>query len=229
MSRASDARARLPVPMSALRVWLVEDNSLLRRTVAEVLARTQGLSCPLAVSSCEEALAAIDEGQVPDVVLMDIGLPGMSGIEGARRMRTLVPTARILMLTVHEEDEKVFAAVCAGASGYLLKPSSPERIVEALLEVGRGAAPMNAYIAKKVLDMFARLAPVVPAPEPYHLTPREHEILQLVVEGLTMREIAARLQVSYHTVDSHLRHIYEKLHVRSKSAAVAKAVREQLL
>jgi DNA-binding NarL/FixJ family response regulator len=214
---------------SVATVWIVEDNALYRRELAALLNASRGLSCPLAVPSCEEALYALDEGMVPDIVLMDIGLPGMSGIEGARRIRGVSPAARIVMLTVHQEDAKVFDAVCAGASGYLLKPAPADEIVEAVRDVLRGAAPMNGYIAKKVLDMFSRLPAPRAAEEGYGLTEREKEILTLLVDGLTMREIAERLDLSYHTIDTHLRNIYGKLHVRSRSGAVAKALKERLL
>jgi len=216
-------------PARSTSVWIVEDNALYRRSLAELLSGTRGLSCPVAVSTCEEAFDALDAGLVPDIVLMDIGLPGADGIEGAARFRSAAPSARVVMLTVHQEDEKVFRALCAGASGYLLKPAPAERIVEAVREVERGAAPMNGYIARKVLDMLTRLPAPGPPSGDYALTAREREILRLLVESLTMREIAARLSVSYHTIDAHIRNVYEKLHVRSRSGAVAKALRERLL
>lgn len=214
-------------PSSPVSIWVVEDNRLYRQGLAAAIDQTVGMRCALAAGSCEEALAALDAGLVPDIVLMDIGLPGLDGIEGTRRIRSLAPACRVIMLTVHEEDEKIFQAVCAGASGYLLKPATARRIVEAIGEVARGAAPINGYIAAKVLGMFARLPP--PSGDGYHLTEREREILQLLVDGLTMRQLAERLTVSYHTIDTHLRNIYDKLHVRSRSGAVAKAVRERLV
>lgn len=207
-------------------VWLVEDNDLYRDGVAEVLRQAGDVECGLAVSSCEEALAALLAGAAPDVVLMDVGLPGIDGIEGTRRIRELSPSTRVIMLTVHDEEDKVFQAICAGASGYLLKPLSREDLLAALGEVTRGGAPINAYIAGKVLERFAALAG---APGDYGLTPREREILALLVDGLAMKEAAARLGISYHTVDTHVRNVYEKLHVRSRAEAVAKAVRERLL
>jgi DNA-binding NarL/FixJ family response regulator len=213
----------------ATSVWIVEDNALYRRTLADLLNQTPGLRCPIAAGSFEEALSAFDEHLVPDIVLMDIGLPGLSGIEGTRQVRGLSPTSRVIMLTVHDEQEKIFEALCAGASGYLLKPSRAEQIVEAIRDVQKGAAPMNGYIARKVLDLFARLA-VSAAPTPdYGLTAREKEILQLLVDGLSMKQVAARLDLSYHTIDTHQRNIYDKLHVRSRGSAVAKALRERLL
>lgn len=207
-------------------VWLVEDNALLRRGLEAVLDAAVEIACPVAVESVEEALEALDAGHLPDLVLMDIGLPGMNGIAGARAVRERAPQARVVMLTVHEEDEKVFEAICAGASGYLLKPASPERIIAAVREVRDGAAPINSYIAGKVLGMFARLA--APGPD-YGLTPREKEVLVLMVEGLTMKEAADRLCLSYHTVDAHVRKVYDKLHVRSRGGAVAKALRERIV
>ena len=210
-------------------VWVVEDNALFRRSLAELVNNSEGMRCPVAVDTCEEALAALDEGLLPDLVLMDIGLPGISGIEGARQIKSFSPTTRIIMLTVHEEDEKIFEALCAGASGYLLKPTRADDIVAAIRQVQAGAAPMNGYIARRVLDMFKSLATSrTPAPD-YGLTPREKEILQLLVDGLSMKQVAAQLEVSYHTIDTHQRNIYDKLHVRSRGSAVAKALKERLL
>lgn len=210
-------------------VWIIEDNAKLRRDLATLLQIEPGLEVALAVDRCEDALAALAEDPPPDVVLMDIGLPQMSGIEGTARLCSLSPATRVVVLTIHGEDHKVFDAICAGACGYLLKPSSPERIVAAVRQAARGAAPMNAFIASKVLAMFAKLAPPAPAARDYGLTEREREILQRLVDGLTMRQIAGRLLVSYHTVDTHLRNIYEKLHVHTRSKAVAKALREGLV
>jgi DNA-binding NarL/FixJ family response regulator len=201
----------------------------LRSDLAELIEAEEDLSCPLAVGRCEDALAALDEDPPPDVLLMDIGLPGMSGIDGTARLSSRSPATRVVVLTIHGEDEKVFDAICAGACGYLLKPSTPDRIVAAVRQASRGAAPMNGYIAARVLSMFARLAPIRPAAQDYGLTDREREILQHLVDGLTMRQIAQRLSVSYHTVDAHLRNIYEKLHVHTRSRAVAKALKERLL
>jgi DNA-binding NarL/FixJ family response regulator len=160
---------------------------------------------------------------------MDLGLPGKSGIEGIARVQSQSPATKVIVLTIHEEDEKVFEAICAGASGYLLKPSPPEQIVGAIREVRRGAAPINGYIARRMLSMFSRLTPPKPSADDYHLTEREKEILQLLVDGLTMKQIAVELILSYHTVGNHLRNIYHKLHVRSRSTAVAKALKEELV
>ena len=210
-------------------VWVVEDKAIFRNALESLLRKTPGLGCTLSVESCEEALVSIEEGNAPDIILMDIGLPGMDGIEGTRRIKALSPTTRIIILTVHEESQKIFDAVCAGASGYLLKPSSAEDIADALSDVQQGAAPINAFIAGKMLEMFARLAEPRSAADDYGLTPRELEILELLVESLAVPQIAERLGVSFHTVDSHTRNIYAKLHVRTRTAAVAKTLKERLI
>lgn len=209
-------------------VWLVEDSAIFRRAAAEVLAAEPGFRLELAAASVEEMLSAVDAGLAPDVVLLDIGLPGLDGIEGARRLRTLRPQARVVMLTVHEEDAAVFEAICAGASGYLLKPLPIERLVAAVREVAAGSAPINGAIAKRILDRFSRLPPPSTL-DGYGLSTREREILAALVRGLTLRECAAELGISPHTVDTHVRHLYEKLRVRSRGGAVAKAVRERIV
>lgn len=207
-------------------VWLVEDNALFRETIAEVMRDAPGVRCGLAVGSCEEALEALEEDLLPDVVLMDIGLPGMSGTEGVGRVKVLAPTVDVVMLTVHHDEEQIFRALCAGASGYLLKTARSEEVVEAVRSVRRGGAPIDARIARRVLDMFARLA----APRhDYGLSEREHEILQHLVDGLTKKQIAERLFLSPHTIDGHVRNIYAKLQVHTRTGAVAKALRENLL
>jgi DNA-binding NarL/FixJ family response regulator len=210
-------------------VWVVEDKKMFRTALASLLRKTPGLGCSVAVESCEQALDALELGGAPDIVLMDIGLPGIDGIEGTRRIKAISPTTRIIMLTVHEESQKIFDAICAGASGYLLKPSAAEDIAQAVRDVQQGAAPINAFIAGKMLEMFARLAEPRSVTEGYGLTAREQEILQLLVESLTVPQIAQRLGISFHTVDSHTRNIYSKLHVHTRTAAVAKALKERLI
>lgn len=210
----------------ALTIWIVEDNELLREAIASVINLTPGMRCPLDVPTCEEVLTALDEGAVPDIILLDIGLPGMSGIEGIAPIHARSPTTQVLMLTVHQDRDNVFEALCAGASGYLLKPTTPTRIVEAIEEVHKGGSPMSAQIARKVLDMFTRLA--VPQ-QHYGLTDREREVLHLLVDGLTQKRIAEHLILSEHTINTHIRNIYAKLHVHSRSRAVAKALKERLI
>ena len=207
-------------------LWIVEDNDHLRQTLVELLAQRPGIRCTLAAPSAEEAIGALERGEVPQVVLMDLGLPGMSGSEAIQRIRAMSPASQIVVLTVQEADDAVFEALCAGACGYLLKPASGERLVEAIQVAVSGGAPMNAFVARKVLERFARTAR--PSSD-YHLTGREQELLQLLCQEKTQAEIAETLFLSPHTVDTHLRNIYGKLHVRSRTGAVAKAIREGLI
>ena len=157
---------------------------------------------------------------------MDLGLPGMSGQEGIKRIKALSPSTQVVVLTVYEDDEKIFEAICNGASGYLVKPSSGKKVIGAIRSVLRGGSPMNAHIARKVLAMFKYLAR--PSAD-YGLTEREREILGTLVDGHKQKEIAEKLFLSPHTIDTHVRNIYAKLHVHSQSAAVAKAVKERLI
>ena len=201
------------------RVWMVEDNETLRRTVARVLDRQKDMRCVHQYERCEDAIEALVAGERPDVMLFDIGLPGMSGIEGIRRIKTALPEIEILVFSVFDE-------ICAGASGYLLKTSSMGEIPDAIREILAGGAPINALIARRVLDMFSELAP---QSRDYGLTEREKEVLEQMVEGLTKKEIADQLDLSFHTVDKHIRGIYSKLHVNTMTGAVAKALKEGLL
>jgi DNA-binding NarL/FixJ family response regulator len=213
-------------PDEEMELWVVEDDALYRRTIAELLHGIPGMRCDHVFSRCEDALRALDTEAAPDVILMDIGLPGMSGIEGTMKVRELSPATRVIILTIHEDNEKIFDALCSGASGYLLKSSPPEEIVQAMQEVLRGGAPINAQIARRMLAMFTRLAgPRTPSP----LTQREREILKLMVDGLTKKAIAGQLILSYHTIDTHIKNIYAKMHVHTRSGAVAKALNEHLL
>jgi len=206
-------------------VWLVEDNHTFRTTVARVLGKVAGLDCARQFPNAEDALDALLGGGVPDVILLDVELPGQNGIEAVRKIKAICPSTRVVMLTVFEDHEKVFKAICAGASGYLLKTSPVERIVESIHEALAGGAPMTPRVAKSVLEMFSQL---VQPKQDYGLTAREQEILELMTRGLAKKEIADRLSVSYHTVDTHMRNIYSKLHVHSFTGAVARALKERL-
>jgi len=209
----------------AISVWLVEDNHTFRTTVAHVLDQVEDMRNPRHFSNSEDALAALSEGSLPDVVLLDVELPGMNGIDAVFRMKSISPASRIIMLTVFDDHDKIFRAVCAGASGYLLKTSPVEKIIESIRDVYAGGAPMTPRVARSVLDMFSRLR----APQQnYGLTQRERQILELSTQGLLKKEIADRLSLSYHTVDTHLRNIYAKLHVNTRASAVAKAIKERL-
>ena len=207
-------------------LWLIEDNDTYRDTIVALVDSTEGMHCTHACQSCEKALKALEDDFAPEIILMDIGLPGMSGIEGLARIKAISPSTGLIMLTVFDDEKQIFEAICAGASGYLLKSAQPHEIVEAVRQVLAGGAPMNARIARKVLDMFSRLS--IPMGE-YGLTGREKEILHLMVDGLTAKGIAEKLFLSIRTVDTHVKNIYTKLHVHSRSGAVAKAFRERLL
>lgn len=207
-------------------VWLVEDNALFRETIAELLGDAPGIHCTMAFATCEEALAALESDLLPDVILMDIGLPGMSGLEGVGRIKALAPAVHVVMLTVHHDDDKIFKSICAGASGYLLKTARPDEILQAVAQARTGGAPIDARIARRVLAMFTRLA----APRTdYGLSDREREILHHLVEGRTKKQIADALFLSPHTIDGHIRNIYAKLQVHTRTGAVAKALKENLL
>jgi DNA-binding NarL/FixJ family response regulator len=209
-------------------VWLIEDHADSRRVLARVLNRADNLSCPCAFNTCETALEALrTTRQPPDVVLLDIGLPGMNGIEGIAHLKALAPAVHVIILTVYDDQEKVFKAICAGASGYLLKNTDEEDIAQGVREVLEGGAPINPRVARLVLNRFTGAS--TPAKQEYGLSTREREVLEFMVQGLIKKEIAERLKLSYHTVDNHLRSIYTKLQVHTRSGAVAKAVTENLL
>lgn len=207
-------------------LWLIEDNEGFRRTVARILERVPDIAAVEGFGSCEDALRRMETGERPDAVLIDVGLPGIDGIQGIARIKAAAPAAQILVLTVFEDDEKIFRAICAGASGYLLKSASMQEVVEAVAEVRRGGSPMTPRIARRVLEMFSRLAPVR---NDYGLGPREREVLELYVRGLTNKEVAEKLSLSVHTIDSYNKSLYEKLHVNTRSGAVAKALKERIV
>jgi DNA-binding NarL/FixJ family response regulator len=214
-----------PLPAGPVSVWLIEDNMAFRNTVKRVLNQLEGLECERVFASCEEALEALRTESVPDVILLDFGLPGMNGIEGIQAIKAISPNTHVIMLTVFDDHDKIFRAICAGASGYLLKSSPEEKIAESIREVLQGGAPMNARIARSVLEMFAKFG----APrKDYGLTARESQILELMTKGYIKKQIADELSLSYHTVDTHLRNIYSKLQVHTRTGAVAKALQERL-
>ncbi len=200
-------------------LWVVEDDSPFREAMCALMDGSAGIKCQRSFSNCEDALNTFTAGESPEVVLMDIGLPGIDGIEGVKRMKAISPATDIIMLTNHEEDDNVFRAICAGANGYLLKNSSPEESIRAVQEVLDGGPPMNAPIARKVLYLFNKFA----APKgDYGLTDRETQVLQLLSEGHTKKTMADKLFLSHRTIDTHLKNIYRKLEVHTGSEAVAK-------
>lgn len=211
---------------STTSVAIVEDQKATRDGLARLVERTPGCRLAGAYASMEEALPAL-EASPADVLLADIGLPGMSGIEGIRHLKVRRPATQILMLTVYDDSDHVFEAVCAGASGYLLKDTPSARLRDAILELRDGGAPMSPEIARKVVAMFQQLAP--PREERVRLSPREIELLRLLADGHSYKTAAATLDISMDTVRFHIRHIYEKLHVHSKSEAVLKAFKSGLL
>lgn len=197
-----------------LDVWVIEDNDELRATLVEVIDSEAEMMCSLNFGKCEDALAALKHESPPQIILMDIGLPGMSGIEGVRRIHSISPATQFIMLTIYEDDDNVFQSLCAGATGYLLKGGSTEKIIAAIKEVQSGGAPMNAHIAKKVLTMFTHL--IAPHAD-YALTEREKEILALLVAGKSQKQIATALFISPLTIATHMKNIYVKLHVHCRS------------
>jgi DNA-binding NarL/FixJ family response regulator len=207
-------------------VWVIEDDRLFRQTVVKLLEDVPDILKTASFSHCEAALDRLAQGFTPDVVLMDLGLPGMGGIEGIQRIKSSSPSSHLIVLTVHEDNDKIFKAVCAGASGYLLKPSSRMHILQAIEAARHGGASMNPQIAGKMLHMFAEMA--LPK-DTYTLTDREREILTLMAQDQNKPAIAEQLCLSYHTIDMHVRNIYAKLHVHTATGAIAKAVKERLI
>lgn len=205
-------------------IWIVEDHDALRESLGEVVGTTATAEVS-SFASCEAALET-DPSMIPAVLILDIGLPGMSGLDGIRAFKERYPELEIIMFTVHDEAERIFEAICAGASGYLLKSEPLERIATAVEEVLRGGSPMTPEIARMMLQRFNQLGATAPKTE---LSEREREVLKAMVDGLSKKEIAERLDISIHTVDTYTRRIYKKLHVNTLGGAVAKALREGLV
>jgi DNA-binding NarL/FixJ family response regulator len=212
-------------------VWIIEDNAAFRRATARALVARGDLAAR-EFGRCEDALAALLSGERPDVVLLDIGLPGIDGIEGIVRIKQLAADTGIVVLTVFEDDDKIFRAVCAGASGYLLKSEPMATVIAAIDQALAGGSPMNPRVARRVLEMFARIAPAKPDQAPEEdpgLSDRERQVLSLMVDGLGKKEIAAKLDLNQHTVDYVTRCIYRKLHVNCIAAAVSRAVKDGIV
>ena len=206
-------------------VWIVEDSPDYRDTLRQLIDAEPGLRCPHAFPAAEDLLTHANGHYLPEVILVDIGLPGIDGIEAVKRIRPISLGSALIMLTVHEDNDHIFGALCAGASGYLSKSASSDEIVEAIWDVRNGGAAMSPQIARRVLNMFAHTN----APRfNYRLTTREVDVLNELVAGKTKKRIAKDLALSIHTVDTHLRSIYTKLHVNTQTAAVAKALSERL-
>jgi DNA-binding NarL/FixJ family response regulator len=212
--------------MPNIKVAIVEDQQPTREALAILIGITTGFEVTGRFASMEQALPRLPI-DAPHVLLLDIGLPGMSGIEGVARVRSACPEIQILMLTVHGDDAHVFEAICAGACGYLLKETPRERLLAAIRELREGGAPMSPEIARKVVLMFQKVAP--PKARERQLTPREFQILRMLADGHSYKTCAERLALSLDTVRFHIRNIYEQLHVHSKSEAVLKGIRSGLI
>jgi DNA-binding NarL/FixJ family response regulator len=221
---------RSPQPLGdqtrPISVAIIEDQPDIRQGLAILIHGTPGFRVAGSFGSMEEALANIGK-DLPDVALVDIGLPGMSGIEGTRRLKEQYAAILVMMLTVYGDDERIFEAMCAGACGYLLKKTPPARLLASFREVVSGGAPMSPEVARRVVQLFQRFHP--PESADYHLTPTEMRLLKLLAEGHHYKTAAAEMQISINTVSYHMRSIYQKLQVHSKSEAVAKALRNRLI
>ena len=209
-----------------IRVAIVEDQREIREGLKALISGTPGYGCAGAWGSMEEALAQIGR-DVPDVLLADIGLPGMPGTDGIRLLKERYPGLPALMLTVYEDDERIFDALCAGACGYLLKSTPPARLLESLQEAVGGGAPMSPPVARRVIELFRDFRP--PEKSDRKLTPHEARLLTLLVDGHNLKTAATEIGVSRATVAWQMRSIYEKLQVHSKSEAVAKALRARMI
>jgi DNA-binding NarL/FixJ family response regulator len=207
-------------------VLIVEDQRDIREGLARLIDRAAGFRCVGRYRSMEAALAG-RLSDPPTVALLDIGLPGMSGIAGIEPLKARYPTVLVLMITVHDDDERIFEAMCAGACGYLLKKTPPEKLVESVREVVAGGAPMSPEVARRVVELFRKFQP--PERADYHLTPYELRVLGMLVDGHNYKTAAAELGLTVHAVSFHMRHVYEKLRVHSKAEAVARALRQRLL
>lgn len=212
--------------IEVIKTAVVEDIREIRDGLATLINFTEGFRCTGSYPSMEEALARLP-GNLPDVLLSDIGLPGMNGIEGIRILKERYPQMQILMLTVYDDDDRIFDALCAGASGYLLKRTPPAKLLENIREAMSGGSPVSPEVATRVIRFFREFHN--PDREDYALTPHETRLLKLLTEGYNYQTAAEKLGVSYNTIKFHVRHIFDKLQVHSKSEAVLKAMRDRLV
>jgi DNA-binding NarL/FixJ family response regulator len=223
---APTANTKVETTVKALRVVLIEDVREVRESLAALVSGTTGYKCVGSYGMMETALARIENDR-PDIILTDLGLPGMSGVEGIKKLRKMFPHTPILALTIFDNDDQIFNALCNGANGYLLKNTPPARLLDALKEAVDGGSPMSPQVASRVVRLFREFRP--PEQANYHLTPQETELLKLLIEGHHKKTAAQELGISFHTVSFHLSNIYQKLQVHSKTEAVAKALREKLV
>ena len=213
--------------MSNIRVVIFEDNSNLRRGLTTLINGSAGFECSGAFGNCDNLIQHIAETK-PDVVLMDIEMPGMNGIEAVKMLKPQFPEIKILMETMFEDDEKVFHSICSGAEGYILKSTPPAQILAAVREIHEGGAPMTPSIASKVLSMF-KSGTSFARDESYNLTDREMEVLKYLVDGMSYKAVAEKCCVSMDTISTHVKNVYKKLQVHSKSEAVSKAIKGKIV
>ena len=219
------AKTRRSLKESMIRVAIIEDNRQIREGLRFLIGGSTGFQVTGSHASMEEALPNIGS-ESPDVVLTDLGLPGMSGADGIRVLKERHPRFQFLVLSVYDDDHRIFEAMCAGACGYLLKKTPPARLLESIREIADGGAPMSPEVARRVVELFRTVQP--PMQADYGLTPHELRVLRLIVDGHNYKTAAAELGVSVNTVSFHMRKVYDKLQVHSKSEAVAKALRDRL-
>jgi len=222
LKKMGDAAGQAP---DTIAVTVVEDQREIREGLRTLINGTSGYHCRAVYPSMEAALDGMPH-ESRDIALIDLDLPGMSGVEGIRRLCADWPGVFPVVLTVYDDDARIIDALCAGANGYLLKTTPPARLLDAIREAAQGGAPMSPEVARRVIDVFRQVQP--PANADYHLTPHEARILKMLVEGENYKTTAAKLNLSVHTVSFHVRRIYEKLHVHSRTEAVAKALRSGL-
>ncbi|HSM06702.1 MAG TPA: response regulator transcription factor [Longimicrobiales bacterium] len=207
-------------------VWIVEDSAAYRETIQELFDEIDDVDLAQGFESGEALFGHLNQNLAPDLILVDVGLPGLDGIEVVQRLHQVAPATALVMLTQHEDNDRIFQAICGGACGYLLKTALPQEIVRATREALGGGAPMTPQIARRVLNLFTQIR--APAWD-YDLTDREQEVLRELIDGKTKRDMGKALFVSEHTIDTHLRNIYAKLHVHSRTEAVVKAIKENLV
>lgn len=214
-------------PVTTTTIWILEDHEVFAKQIRRLIAAEEDLSCPHHFSSAAELYDKLKfSNERPDLLLLDLGLPRRDGLEVLCDIRAMMPEVKVLILTAFDDREKVYRAICNGASGYLLKTADPDEILSGIRDVIHGASALSSPIAKMILEGFARYGPVDQI-EP--LTSREEDVLRYLVKGLIKKEIADQLSISQHTVDMHLRSVYRKLHVRSQTEAVSKALRQGLV
>lgn len=216
------------MPNTDFTVIVFEDNVALREGIEAILNASEGFVCIGAYANCKRVMEVLQKN-LPDAVLMDIQMPGISGIEAVSMIKHKFPELPVIMHTVFDDDARVFAAICAGANGYILKSATPQKLLEALRDAKDGGSPMTPSIATKVLQTFSKQAKATNTINPPNLSERENEILKLLSDGLSYKLIAAQLFVSYETVHSHIKKIYQKLHVNSVNEAVSKALKNKLV